>query len=131
MTPEPPSPVDPATTALLVMDYQNGLFGRIDDGDALLAGAQQTIALIRDRGGHIGYVRVGFADGEVPSGTLGQRIGRGSLGVSEVEVGEVDAVGSSDGHAVDSRLELSIWTEHGAEVHHRHLRTRRRHPHSR
>lgn len=76
MTTEAPTPIDPATTALLVMDYQNGLFGRIDDGDALLAGAQRAIALVRDRGGTIGYVRVGFADGEAPSGTMGRRIGR-------------------------------------------------------
>ena len=58
------------------MDYQNGIFERVAGGDALLAGAQQTIALIRDHGGTIGYVRVGFADGEVPSGTMGRRIGR-------------------------------------------------------
>jgi nicotinamidase-related amidase len=76
MTTETPAAVDPATTALLVMDYQNGLFGRIDDGDALLAGARDAIALIRDHGGTIGYVRVAFADGEAPSGTMGRRIGR-------------------------------------------------------
>ena len=58
------------------MDYQNGIFERVAGGDALLAGAQQAIALIRDHGGTIGYVRVGFADGEVPSGTMGRRIGR-------------------------------------------------------
>ena len=76
MSTEAPAPIDPAKTALLVMDYQNGIFERVAGGDALLAGAQQTIALIRDHGGTIGYVRVGFADGEVPSGTMGRRIGR-------------------------------------------------------
>jgi nicotinamidase-related amidase len=76
MTTDTPAAVDPATTALLVMDYQNGLFHRIDDGDALLAGARDAIALIRDHGGTIGYVRVGFADGEAPSGAMGRRIGR-------------------------------------------------------
>lgn len=58
------------------MDYQNGIFERVEGADALLAGAKQVIALIRDHGGTIGYVRVGFADGEAPSGTMGQRIGR-------------------------------------------------------
>ena len=76
MSTETPAPIDPAKTALLVMDYQNGIFERIEGGDALLAGAKQTIALIRDHGGTIGYVRVGFADGEAPSGTMGRRIGR-------------------------------------------------------
>jgi nicotinamidase-related amidase len=76
MSTDAPAPIDPARTALLVMDYQNGLFDRIEGGDALLAGAQAAIAVVRAAGGTIGYVRVGFADGEAPSGTMGQRIGR-------------------------------------------------------
>jgi nicotinamidase-related amidase len=70
------TPIDPAKTALLVMDYQYGIVERIDDAAPLLAGAKQVIAQIREAGGHVGYVRVGFADGEAPSGTMGQRIGR-------------------------------------------------------
>jgi nicotinamidase-related amidase len=69
------TPIDPAKTALLVMDYQNGIFERVEGGDALLAGVKHTIALIRDHGAAIGYIRVAFADGEAPSGTMGQRIG--------------------------------------------------------
>ncbi len=76
MSAENPAPLDPARTALVVMDYQNGLFGRIEGGDALLAGAKAAIRLIRDHGGTIAYVRVGFADGEAPSGGMGRRIGR-------------------------------------------------------
>ena len=30
MTTEAPAPIDPAKTALLVMDYQNGIFERVD-----------------------------------------------------------------------------------------------------
>jgi nicotinamidase-related amidase len=67
--------IDPARTALLVMDYQNGIMGRVSDGAGLLAAARETIELVRGRGGHIGYVRVGFADGEAPTGTMGSRIG--------------------------------------------------------
>jgi len=62
-------------TALLVMDYQNGIMGRVSDGEGLLAAARETIDLIRRKGGQIGYVRVGFADGEAPTGTMGSRIG--------------------------------------------------------
>ncbi|HWE14338.1 MAG TPA: cysteine hydrolase [Solirubrobacteraceae bacterium] len=76
MTTERPTPIDPARTALLVMDYQNGILKRVENSAALLAGARETIALVRERGATIGYVRVGFADGEAPTGTMGQRIGR-------------------------------------------------------
>ncbi|HTU30676.1 MAG TPA: cysteine hydrolase [Solirubrobacteraceae bacterium] len=62
-------------TALLVMDYQNGIVGRVSDGEGLLTAARETIDLIRGKGGQIGYVRVGFADGEAPTGTMGSRIG--------------------------------------------------------
>jgi nicotinamidase-related amidase len=60
---------------LLVMDYQNGIMGRVSDGAALLVAARETIDLVRGQGGQIGYVRVGFADGEAPTGTMGSRIG--------------------------------------------------------
>ncbi|HEY4827103.1 MAG TPA: cysteine hydrolase [Solirubrobacteraceae bacterium] len=76
MSTETHAPIDPAKTALLIMDYQNGIFERVENGDALVAGARQAIDLIREHGGTIGYVRVGFADGEAPSGTMGRRIGR-------------------------------------------------------
>ena len=70
MSTDTPAPIDPATTALLVMDYQNGVFGLVEDGDALVAPARDTIALARDQGATIGYVRVGFADGEAPTATM-------------------------------------------------------------
>jgi nicotinamidase-related amidase len=76
MSTDTPAPIDPTTTALLVMDYQNGIFERVENGDELLSGARDAIALVRDQGGTIGYVRVGFADGETPGGTMGRRIGR-------------------------------------------------------
>jgi nicotinamidase-related amidase len=67
--------IDPARAALLVMDYQNGTIGRVSDGAGLLAAVRETIELVRGAGGQIGYVRVGFADGEAPTGTMGSRIG--------------------------------------------------------
>ena len=86
MTPEPATAttrpergIDPARAALLVMDYQNGVLGRVADGEALVAAARETIELVRGRGGHVGYVRVGFADGETPTGTMGRRIGAEAL----------------------------------------------------
>jgi nicotinamidase-related amidase len=56
--------IDPRHTALLVMDYQNGIVGRLDDAEALLARAAEAIALVRGHGGQIGYVRVAFDDAD-------------------------------------------------------------------
>lgn len=75
MSTEAPAPIDPAKAALLVMDYQNGIIERVENGAALLAAVKQMIALIRGVGGTIAYVRVGFADGQEPGGTMGRRIG--------------------------------------------------------
>ncbi|HEX4108148.1 MAG TPA: cysteine hydrolase [Solirubrobacteraceae bacterium] len=57
---------DPAKSALLVMDYQPGIVERLGDAAApLLARAQRALAVARDRGVHVGYVRVAFTAGEV------------------------------------------------------------------
>lgn len=52
--------LDPRRTALLVMDYQNGVVSQIPDSGALLDRAAAAIAAVRSAGGHVGYVRVGF-----------------------------------------------------------------------
>jgi nicotinamidase-related amidase len=57
--------IDPAHTALLVMDYQNGIVGMVDTGEQLVAQAAELIASFREHGGTIGYVRVAFADGDL------------------------------------------------------------------
>jgi nicotinamidase-related amidase len=59
------APIDPQHTALLIMDYQNGILGLVENRDELLAIAGNLIKLFREHGGHVGYVRVGFADGEL------------------------------------------------------------------
>jgi nicotinamidase-related amidase len=56
--------LDPRRTALLVMDYQLGIIRRLDDGDALVARAQEAIAAARAAGATVGYVRVAFTDGD-------------------------------------------------------------------
>ena len=57
-------PIDFSRTALLVMDYQPGVLNRIADADELLERAAQAIALVRDHGGLIGFVRVAFEDAD-------------------------------------------------------------------
>src|SRR6202161_2002924 len=75
MTTEAVEPIDPSTTALLIMDYQNGIIPMAPNPDELLAGAHQAIDLIRSHGGTIGYVRVGFADESEIGGSMGKRVG--------------------------------------------------------
>ena len=62
---DPTPGIDARRTALLVMDYQNGIVGRLgDDAEALLARVAQAIKVVRQHGGHIGYVRVAFEDAD-------------------------------------------------------------------
>jgi nicotinamidase-related amidase len=56
--------IDPRRTALLVMDYQAGVLDRLGEAEPLLACAADAIALVRGRGGQIGYVRVAFDDAD-------------------------------------------------------------------
>lgn len=72
------STIDPATTALLVMDYQRGIVAMIEDSGSLLERAADAIARVRGRGGHIGYVRVAFTDDDLaalpPTSGMGARV---------------------------------------------------------
>jgi nicotinamidase-related amidase len=63
MTDAPPA-IDPRHTALLVMDYQAGIVGRLSESEALLARAAEAIAAVRRHGGQVGYVRVAFEDAD-------------------------------------------------------------------
>ncbi len=57
--------LDPARTALLVMDYQAGLVHRLPDAAALLGRVDVALADVRARGGHVGWVRVAFDDADL------------------------------------------------------------------
>ncbi|HZZ46725.1 MAG TPA: cysteine hydrolase [Pseudonocardia sp.] len=56
--------LEPSRTALLVMDYQVGLVDRLPQAPALLARVETAVSDVRGRGGHIGWVRVGFDDAD-------------------------------------------------------------------
>jgi nicotinamidase-related amidase len=56
--------IDPKHTALLVMDYQPGIVGSLPDPDALISRGAEAIALVRQHGGQVGYVRVAFEDAD-------------------------------------------------------------------
>ncbi|HEY4917806.1 MAG TPA: isochorismatase family cysteine hydrolase [Solirubrobacteraceae bacterium] len=68
-------PIDPSKTALLVMDYQNGIIPMAPHPEELLVGAREVIDLMRSHGATIGYVRVGFADASEIGGAMGKRVG--------------------------------------------------------
>ncbi len=58
----PPPALDPKQTALLVMDFQQGVVERIPDPDAILSRVQRAIADVSGHGGIIVYVRVAFTE---------------------------------------------------------------------
>jgi nicotinamidase-related amidase len=61
--------IDPASSALLVMDYQPAILSRLANPDAQLDRAVRAIELARGAGLHIGHVRVAFAPedlGKIP-----------------------------------------------------------------
>jgi nicotinamidase-related amidase len=65
--------LDPARTALLVMDYQPGILANLPDPEAQLDLAAEAIAAARGAGATVGYVRVAFTpeDLEDPPETSG------------------------------------------------------------
>jgi nicotinamidase-related amidase len=98
--------IDPQRTALLVMDYQTGIVGRIADADELLARMRAAIELARERGMTVGYVRVALTDEErdaVPdrNKTFAALAGLGSaMRVDAPETAVHDAVAPAPGDIV-------------------------------
>jgi nicotinamidase-related amidase len=99
--------LDPARTALLVMDYQQGIVERLEDADALVARARAAIDTMRAAGAEIGYVRVAFTDDDLdamPDGApMAQRVKqmpRGAM-AADAPATQIDArVGPADGDIV-------------------------------
>ncbi|MFK0043610.1 cysteine hydrolase family protein [Streptomyces sp. NPDC090741] len=52
----------PERTALLVMDFQNGIVASTPEPDALIERVKEAIAGVRAGGGTVGYVRVAFTE---------------------------------------------------------------------
>ena len=78
-----PEPVfDPKRTALLVMDFQEGIVGQLPDTGPLLERVRQAIADVREHGGTIGYVRVAFTEEDwaaIPASAMFAAVGRSRL----------------------------------------------------
>ncbi|WP_432866263.1 cysteine hydrolase family protein [Microbispora rosea] len=78
--------LDPRTTALLVMDYQQGILASLpgpDDPEALLSRVAGAIADVRAHGAAIVYVRLGFTEADwaaiPPANTTFSMLGRQRL----------------------------------------------------
>lgn len=56
--------LDPQHTALLVMDYQNGIVRQLPDTEPLVARVATAINTTRAHGGQVGWVRVAFTDAD-------------------------------------------------------------------
>ena len=95
-----PELLDPARTALLVMDYQGSIVQRIGD-DALVERANTAIGTVRAAGGHIGWVRVAFTDADfdaIPSTSVFAQM----VGPERRAEMHADAPGTQ----IDARLDL-------------------------
>ena len=57
--------IEPSTSALLVMDFQPAILGRIGDAEALLGRAVRAIDVARSARLHVGHVRVAFEPADV------------------------------------------------------------------
>ena len=57
--------IHPSSSALLVMDYQPAILGRVPDAEALLGRAVRAIDLARGAGLQVGHVRVAFEPADI------------------------------------------------------------------
>lgn len=78
-----PAPaLDPKHTALLAMDFQQGIVQRMPDAGALLGRVRAAIADVRAHGGTIGYVRVAFTEEDwaaIPASAMFASVGQNRL----------------------------------------------------
>ncbi len=59
---DPLPTINPKHTALLVMDYQPGILGRLPDAEQQLGRGEEAVTTARQHGCTVGYVRVAFTD---------------------------------------------------------------------
>ncbi|NUS07447.1 MAG: cysteine hydrolase [Nonomuraea sp.] len=56
--------MNPRTTALLVLDYQQGILASLPDPEALVSRVAGAVAEMRAHGAAVAYVRVGFTEAD-------------------------------------------------------------------
>lgn len=90
--------IEPAKTALLVMDYQAGIIGRLPDANAAIEKAKQAIETVRRAGGHIAFVRVAFTEAEM------QAVPDRNKGFSAIKTAGGDFGADSPATQIDARV---------------------------
>ncbi len=109
------SELDPSRTALLVMDYQRGILGRMEDADALAAKARAAIDTMREAGATIGYVRVAFTEEDleaIPDGAPMARVKAmpaGSMGADSPATQIDERVAPADGDIVVRKVRVGAF----------------------
>jgi nicotinamidase-related amidase len=109
------SELDPSRTALLVMDYQRGILGRMEDADALAAKARAAIDTMREAGATIGYVRVAFTEEDleaIPDGAPMARVKAmpaGSMGADAPTTQIDDRVAPAAGDIVVRKVRVGAF----------------------
>lgn len=99
-------PLEPARTALLLMDYQNGILDRYADADSdLLDLAAAAIATVRAAGAAVGYVRVALDEAEaaaVPATnkTFSKLAGGNAMAANDPATAIADAIAPREGDIV-------------------------------
>jgi nicotinamidase-related amidase len=100
------SELDPKRTALLVMDYQQGILDRMEDPDAPAAKARAAIDTMREAGATIAYVRVAFTEADLEAMPDGAPMARvkampaGSMGADSPTTQVDERVAPADGDIV-------------------------------
>ena len=107
--------IDPAATALLVMDYQPGIVAMLDDPDPLLSTVAEALAAFRARGGHVGYVRVAFTDDDMAripaTSAMAAAASRGrALHADEPETQVHDRLAPQDGDIVVRKVRVGAFS---------------------
>lgn len=109
--------LDPASTALLVMDYQPGILDRLGEHSApLLDAAKQAIATARARGAHVGYVRVAFEPADLaripPRNRMFARIAQAgdALGASNPQTAVHPDLAPQDGDVVVRKTRVGAFS---------------------
>lgn len=111
-----PTVVDPARTALLVMDLQPAILDRFEHADELLDRASQAISTVRGHGGHIGYVRVAFKDEELAAIPAHSRMaaaaaaGGGAFRVGSPSSAVHDRIAPQDGDIVVRKIRVGAFS---------------------
>lgn len=109
--PAPSNGFDPKRTALLVMDFQSGIVGRLPDPGALVGRVRDVISDVRAHEGVIGYVRVAFTDDDyatVPATnvTFAAAAENRAMGDDDPSTAIVDALAPRQGDIVVRKVRI-------------------------